>query len=92
MIRRYNLELDSEGYVISMTFNKNGSYELDVSSLNLSRLNCYKLIEGVLVFDDEKLARIIAEEEQEASLPTWQERIDAQVLYTALLTDSLLEE
>ena len=91
-MKRYNLELDNEGYVISITLNKNGAYELDALSMNLQRLNCYKLVDSVLVFDEEKLAKLITEEEEEAKLPTWQEEIEAQVLYTALITDSLVSK
>ena len=91
-MKRYNLELDNEGYVISITLNKNGAYELDALSMNLQRLNCYKLVDSVLVFDEEKLAKLITEEEEEAKLPTWQEEIEAQVLYTAIITDSLVSK
>lgn len=46
--------------------------------------------------DDVEYKRIKAEEEAEAQrqaeLPTAEERIEAQVMYTALMTDTLLEE
>ena len=51
-----------------------------------------RFIDGQFVEDEAKKAEILAEEQRKAEEPTWQERIDAQVLYTALLTDSLLEE
>lgn len=51
-----------------------------------------KFIDGQFVEDEAKKAEILASEKAIAEEPTWEERIDAQVLYTALLTDSLLEE
>lgn len=46
--------------------------------------------------DDEEYLALKAEEEQEmerlANLPTAEDRIEAQVMYTALLTETLLEE
>ena len=92
MIKKYDLKLDSEGYVNSISANKNGEYELNPLSLNIERLNCYRLVNNKLVFDDEKLAKLVAEEEEKAKLPTWQEEIEAQVLYTALVTDSLVSK
>lgn len=51
-----------------------------------------KFIDGNFVIDETKKAEILAEEQRKAEEPTWEERIDAQVLYTALITDSLLKE
>ena len=51
-----------------------------------------KFTDGKFVIDEAKKAEILAEEQKKAEEPTWEERIDAQLLYTALLTDSLLEE
>ena len=51
-----------------------------------------KFTDGKFVADEAKKAEILAEEQRKAEEPTWEDRIDAQVLYTALLTDSLLEE
>lgn len=92
MINKYDLIVDSEGYVISMTLNKNGNYILNPLCMNLQKLDCYKLVDNVLIFDEEKLAKLIAEEEEEAKLPTWREEMEAQVLYTALVTDSLVSK
>ena len=51
-----------------------------------------RFIDGQFVEDEAKKAEILAEEQRKAEEPTWEEHIDAQVLYTALLTNSLLEE
>ena len=51
-----------------------------------------RFIDDQFVADETKKSEILAEEQRKAEAPTWEERIDAQVLYTALLTGSLLEE
>lgn len=51
-----------------------------------------KFVNGELVEDLEKKAEIIAEKERQEQLPTWNETIEAQVTYTALMTDTLIEE
>lgn len=51
-----------------------------------------RFIDGQFVEDEAKKAEILASEKAIAEAPTWEERIDAQVLYTALMTDSLLGE
>lgn len=52
----------------------------------------YKFVNNTFVVDEQKKAEIIAEREREAQKPTWQETMDAQVTYTAMMTDTLLEE
>lgn len=47
---------------------------------------------GNFVIDQEKKAEIIAEREAEALKPTEQDRLEAQMLWTALNTDTLLPE
>lgn len=44
------------------------------------------------VEDLEKKSEIIAEREKEALKPTDQDRLEAQTMYTALMTDTLLPE
>lgn len=44
----------------------------------------YKIIDGELVYDP-------APESEEVVEPTWQDSIEAQVTYTAMMTDTLLE-
>lgn len=52
----------------------------------------YKLVDGNLVVDQERKAEIIAKREEEAKKPTWQDKIEAQITYTAMMTDTLIEE
>ena len=47
---------------------------------------------GYFWLDEEKKAEIIAEREAEAKKPTAQDQLEAQVAWTALLTDTLLPE
>ena len=48
-----------------------------------------QFINGELVADLQKKAEIIAERNRK---PTWEETIESQVYYTALMTDTLIEE
>ena len=52
----------------------------------------YKLQDGQIVLDENKKAEIIAEREAETMKPTWEETIESQVYYTALMTDTWVEE
>lgn len=49
----------------------------------------YRFTNGEFIEDSEKKAEIIAEREL---VPTWEETIESQVYYTALMTDTLIEE
>ena len=51
-----------------------------------------RFIDGQFVVDEIKKAEILAEEQKKAEEPTWEERVDAQLLYTALMTDTLVQE
>lgn len=48
--------------------------------------------EGTFVVDQAKKDEIIAEREAEARKPTDMDNLEAQVLWTALMTDTLIEE
>lgn len=90
----YTLNLDNENYVLSVAHTKNDNVELDLTKIELQYLNAYQFINNKLVLDKEKRAEIIKEEEErkrQEELPTFEEKIEAQVLYTALMTDTLLE-
>ena len=49
----------------------------------------YKFENNQLIEDAQRKAEMIAKKEHET---TWEERIDAQVTYTAMMTDTLIEE
>ena len=48
--------------------------------------------EGEFIIDQQKKEEIIAEREAEALKPTDMDNLEAQVLWTALMTDTLIEE
>lgn len=86
----YNVKTDKDLYITSFE-HTNSSLDtvlLEPSSMDLLHLNCYKLIKGSVILDSEKLARVLEEEQK----PTELETISAQVLYTAVMTDTLIEK
>ena len=49
----------------------------------------YKYSDNQLIVDEVRKAEIIAERQRES---TWEERMEAQITYTAMMTDTLIEE
>lgn len=112
----YKLTLDENGYLLNVnhTGTSEDTYEINLTEIDLEFLNCYKPVDGVLIFDEEKKEMVIrhkkAEEKHEADISEqtlrlaqmfvdlgvnaddFMDRIDAQTLYTALMTDTLIEE
>ena len=88
----YTVNLDNDNFILSVAHTSNDNTELDLESMELDFLNAYQLINGQCVLNQEKKEEIIAEREAEEKVPTWNETIEAQVLYTAMITDTLLEE
>ena len=60
----YTLNLDTNNYVLSIAHSPNDKIDLDLSNYDLKHLSCYKLINGSLVLDENKLAETIAKENQ----------------------------
>ena len=67
-LKKYYVEVDENNYVLAI--NQTGRYELDTIPLDLSkydlageRMHTYQLINGTLIQDKIKLAKLIAEEE-----------------------------
>ena len=91
----YKFMVNADGYIIgyqSVPAGTEYDYFGQMSQVPDAIRGWTKFIDGQFVADEAKKAEILAEEQKKAEEPTWEERIDAQVLYTALLTDSLLEE
>lgn len=91
----YKLALNADGYIIgyqSVPIGTEYDYYGQMSQVPDAIRGWTKFIDNKFIIDEAKKAEILAEEQKKAEEPTWEERIDAQVLYTALLTDSLLEE
>lgn len=68
-------------------------FDFDIKQYDFSnsRMGAYILKQGGLEFDQNKYDQIIADEEEEARKPTEAQKLEAQVLYTAVCTDTLLE-
>ena len=88
----YTINLDKDNLVLSLAHTKNDNVELDLTDVDLDFLNAYQYFGSGLVLNQERKEEIIAEREKEEKTPTWDEIIEAQVTYTALMTDTLLEE
>ena len=55
MIHNYKVEFDNDGYITGFYVPEDesqGDYEFDGSLLDLPFLNCYKIIEGQFVLDE----------------------------------------
>ena len=90
----YKFDLN-EGYIVGFyNVPEGASYDYDgvipsevIDSFEYG--GWYKFENGEFVEDAERKAEMIAKKEHET---TWEERIDAQVTYTAMMTDTLIEE
>lgn len=69
-------------------------FDFDLNQYDLSgvRIGAYRLGNNCLEFDNEKYQELLEEEQRRESKPTWNEKIESQVYYTALMTDTLVEE
>lgn len=91
----YTLNLDENNYVLSIAHTPHDDVALDLSEVELKYLNAYQYISGQLILDPVRKAEIIAEEEErrrKEEEPSRDDRLEAQTLYTAMMTDTLLEE
>ena len=61
----YTLNLDTNNYVLSIAHTPNDNIELDLSSIDLKHISCYRLINHTLVLDKTKLSETIDKEEQD---------------------------
>ncbi len=59
----YTVNLDENGYILSISNTEYDSVELDLDTMELEYLNAYKLTGSGAVLDEVKKALIIAEEE-----------------------------
>ena len=54
-MEKYTLNLDSNSYVLSIAHTQNDNIELDLSSIDLKHISCYRFISGSLILDEKKL-------------------------------------
>lgn len=87
---KHIVHTDTDGYVISLelTQNKNG-IEIPEEVFYSPDLTCYKYVEGAFTFDEEKKARLIAEEiqrqQEEAEKPTTEDLAQAIDILTSIV-------
>lgn len=67
-MEKYTLNLDSNNYVLSIGHTKNDSIELDLSKYDLANLSCYQYMNGELILDKAKLAKLEALKEKDILL------------------------
>lgn len=95
---KYTIELNENKYVSGIIhYGDERDYYDDDYIFNTfykdgHRVNCYHLLNNEYLLDEIKEQEEIQKEREEAKKPTTQEKIEAQVLYTALMTDTMLEE
>ena len=100
VINNYIVNSNDDGYVSSFyaVLDDEYNYTGQMADFPDACEGWYKFIpgdrkgEGEFVVDEEKKAEIIAEREAEALKPTEMDELQAQVLWTALMTDTLIEE
>lgn len=91
----YTVNLDKDNFILSISHTKNDNVNLNLEEIDLHYLNAYQLISGKAVLNEEKKAELIKEEEEQKRReeePTREDKLEAQTLYTAMMTDTLLEE
>ena len=89
-IIRYKIITNADGYVDS--FYDEYDYEGQMADYPEATEGWYKYINNKFIVDEDKKAEIIAERKRKAQEPTREDRIEAQATYTAMMTDTLLEE
>ncbi len=76
-MKKYNVDVNENGYVRCLIQESDGTLELDLSKYDLNHLSCYQYINGKLVLDTEKLAELEKSKEKDkilqekAQLKTW---------------------
>jgi hypothetical protein len=63
---KYTLNLDENGFVLSIGHTMNDDVELDLSQIDSAFLNAYQFADGILSLNKEKKAEIEAEQKQRA--------------------------
>lgn len=83
---RYALNIADDGRVLSATFEKYAPADsVLVDELPEGNLSDYRWQDGTFVLDP------LPEPEPEPEVPSQLDRVEAQAVYTAMMTDTLLE-
>lgn len=69
---KYKLNLDENNYLISFVYTntKEDIYEMDPSRMKLCHLNCYKISDDKVIFDEEKYKRLVHKKLKEMEITT----------------------
>lgn len=63
---KYTLNLDENGFVLSIGHTMNDDVELDLSQIDSAFLNAYQFVDGVLTLSETKKAEIETEQKKKA--------------------------
>ena len=74
---KYTINTDEKGYILSIANTENDTDEIDLETLDLKFLNCYKYENGNAILDEEKKQKILDEEKNKPYVATYDERLDA---------------
>lgn len=81
----YALNLNTDGRILSVTFEEYATDDMPrVNTLPDGNVADYKYIDGEFVYEPLPIEEVVEE-------PTQLDKIEAQVTYTAMMTDTLLE-
>ena len=65
-MKKYNIDVNENGYVRCLIEESNGTLELDLSNYDLKHLSCYKLVNGALILDEDRLNELKQKENKAA--------------------------
>ena len=93
-IIRYKIITNTDGYVDSFydVVGDEYDYEGQMSDYPEVTEGWYIFINNEFIIDENKKAEILEERRKEAEKPTQLDIVEAQIIYTAMMTDTLLEE
>ena len=87
---KYEIQTDKDNNIVSYypVDNEVSNTFLELENIDDEKMHYSKLVDGKIILDEEKYQEYLRQRE----LPTQLETIEAQTLYTALMTDTMLEE
>ena len=92
VINNYRISIDENGYVNGFSVvSEDGDFVGQMSDYPDAGEGWYRFENGTFAIDQAKKDEIIAEREAENNKPTQLDIIEAQVTYTALMTDTLID-
>lgn len=60
----YTVNTDNNGYILSVAHTAKDNVQLNLEEMDLNHLNAYQLIDGKATLNEDKLAELVAEEEE----------------------------